>query len=342
MKRQMARAKSFGIEFEFISPAEAGKRAPILRTDDLAGAVWIPGDGKANPTDLTQSLAKGARMRGARSPRASRSPASIAARRARRWRPLEIRRATKERSRARRSSIARGSGRAHSAARRRHRSALRRRALLSRHQGRLPASRPDMPVIRDPDGYPLLQGRKSAGIVMGGFEPKARPWNVDPIPEGFEFQLLPEDWDHFEILMSNAIHRTPCLETGGSEAACSTDPESFTLDGNFILGEAPESRDSSSAPDSTRQESQTPAAPAGSSPSGSSRATRRSTCGTSTSRPFRAVPRQSPSSADRTVESLGSTTRCAGRARSSRPSVRCAGRRSTTDLPRRARCSAAR
>src|SRR5512144_688289 len=65
MKRQMARARSFGIEFEFVSPAEAGKRVPILRTDDLAGAVWIPGDGKANPTDLTQSLAKGARMRGA-------------------------------------------------------------------------------------------------------------------------------------------------------------------------------------------------------------------------------------------------------------------------------------
>src|SRR5262249_33692025 len=64
MKRQMARAKSFGIEFEFISPTEAGRIAPILRTDDLVGAVWIPGDGKANPTDLTQSLAKGARMRG--------------------------------------------------------------------------------------------------------------------------------------------------------------------------------------------------------------------------------------------------------------------------------------
>src|SRR5947207_11741135 len=65
-RRQMARAKSFGIEFEFVSSAEAGKIYPLLRTDDLAGAVWIPGDGKANPTDLTQSLARGARMRGAR------------------------------------------------------------------------------------------------------------------------------------------------------------------------------------------------------------------------------------------------------------------------------------
>src|SRR4029434_4841749 len=66
-KRQMARAKSFGIEFAFVSPSEGGKIYPLLRTDDLSGAVWIPGDGKANPTDLTQSLARGARMRGAKS-----------------------------------------------------------------------------------------------------------------------------------------------------------------------------------------------------------------------------------------------------------------------------------
>src|SRR5437660_7102596 len=65
-RRQIARAKSFGIEFEFVPPADAAKLYPLLRTADLAGAVWIPGDGKANPTDLTQSLAKGARSRGVR------------------------------------------------------------------------------------------------------------------------------------------------------------------------------------------------------------------------------------------------------------------------------------
>ena len=116
MQRQMARAKSFGIEFEFVSPAEAGERVPILRTDDLAGAVWIPGDGKANPTDLTQSLAKGARMHGAtivegvkvdeRRPRARvASPESAGE-------PPT----TKARSRAKRSSIAAVSGLAHSGA----------------------------------------------------------------------------------------------------------------------------------------------------------------------------------------------------------------------------------
>src|SRR5688572_1883973 len=66
LKRTVATARSFGVEAELISPAEAGRLWPLMRTDDLAGAVWLPGDGKANPTDLTQSLAKGARDAGAR------------------------------------------------------------------------------------------------------------------------------------------------------------------------------------------------------------------------------------------------------------------------------------
>jgi len=77
--------------------------------------------------------------------------------------------------------------------------------------------------------------------VMGGFEPVAKPWNVPRIPERFEFQLLPEDWDQFEVLMTNAIHRTPCLETAEIKLLLNG-PESFTLDGNFILGEVPEVR----------------------------------------------------------------------------------------------------
>jgi 4-methylaminobutanoate oxidase (formaldehyde-forming) len=97
---------------------------------------------------------------------------------------------------------------------------------------------PDLPVIRDPDGF-LYYKEEVGGLVMGGFEPQAKPWNVDPIPDGFEFQLLPEDWDHFEILMRNAVHRTPCLETAEVKLLLNG-PESFTPDGHFILGEAPE------------------------------------------------------------------------------------------------------
>ena len=98
----------------------------------------------------------------------------------------------------------------------------------------------DLPVMRDPDGY-IYYKEEVGGLVMGGFEPVAKPWNVPVIPEQFEFQLLPEDWDQFEILMTNAIHRTPCLETAEIRMLLNG-PESFTLDGNFILGEAPELR----------------------------------------------------------------------------------------------------
>src|SRR5215470_2476108 len=62
LKRTVARARSFGVEIELISPSEAGKLWPLMRTDDLAGAVWIPRDGRTNPIDTTLALAKGARQ----------------------------------------------------------------------------------------------------------------------------------------------------------------------------------------------------------------------------------------------------------------------------------------
>ena len=239
LKRQMARAKSFGIDFEFVSPAEAGAISPILRIDDLSGAVWIPGDGKANPTDLTQSLARGARMRGARILEDVRAMSVVSQRgavEAIRWKSADAE------GEIRCESIVNCGGQ------------------WAREFGRLAGvnvplfsaehfyvvTRPiagvhaDFPVMRDPDGY-IYYKEEVGGLVMGGFEPVAKPWNVASIPDRFEFQLLPEDWEHFEILMTNAIHRTPCLETAEIKMLLNG-PESFTVDGNFILGEAPELR----------------------------------------------------------------------------------------------------
>ena len=104
--------------------------------------------------------------------------------------------------------------------------------------GKIDGVTPKLPVIRDPDGF-IYYKEEVGGLVMGGFEPVAKPWNLDPIPPRFEFQLLDEDWEQFEPLMRNAIHRTPCLESAPVKMLLNG-PESFTLDGNFILGEAPE------------------------------------------------------------------------------------------------------
>jgi 4-methylaminobutanoate oxidase (formaldehyde-forming) len=237
IKRQMARARSFGVEFEYVTPAQAGAIAPILRVDDLAGAVWIPGDGKANPTDLTQSLAKGARMRGA----------TI----------VEGARVTGVRAlNGRVSGIAWTNGEASGEIA--CETVVNCAGQWARQFGRdagvnvplqaaehfyivtrpIPGVTPDLPVIRDPDGF-IYYKEEVGGLVMGGFEPVAKPWNVERIPDGFEFQLLPEDWDQFEVLMKNAIHRTPCLESAEVKLLLNG-PESFTPDGNFILGEAPE------------------------------------------------------------------------------------------------------
>ncbi|MBU3739589.1 MAG: FAD-dependent oxidoreductase, partial [Rhodoferax sp.] len=106
--------------------------------------------------------------------------------------------------------------------------------------GKIEGVHPMLPVMRDPDGF-IYYKEEVGGLLMGGFEPVAKPWRVDPIPSDFQFQLLGEDWEQFEPLMKNAIHRTPCLETAEIKMLLNG-PESFTPDGNFILGEAPELR----------------------------------------------------------------------------------------------------
>lgn len=69
-----------------------------------------------------------------------------------------------------------------------------------------------LPVMRDPDVWAYYR-EWSGGLVMGGFEPECKPCFTDQVPDDFEFALLPEDWDHFSVLMEGALHRVPELET---------------------------------------------------------------------------------------------------------------------------------
>ncbi|RQO42087.1 FAD-dependent oxidoreductase [Variovorax sp. KBW07] len=235
LKRTIATARSFGIEAEFITPAEARELWPLMRVDDLVGAVWLPGDGKANPTDLTQSLAKGARNRGAKI-----------------FEGVQITGTLIENGRIVGVETDQGTVRCESF--------LNCAGQWARELGKMSGVNiplhsaehfylvtkeiegvhRDLPVLRDPDGY-IYYKEEVGGLVMGGFEPVAKPWGMDGIPPKFEFQLLPDDMDQFQVLLDEAVHRTPALETTEIKLFLNG-PESFTPDGNFILGEAPEVR----------------------------------------------------------------------------------------------------
>ncbi len=97
---------------------------------------------------------------------------------------------------------------------------------------------PDLPVMRDPDGWTYFK-EEVGGLVVGGFEPDAKPWKgPDAVPYPFEFQLLDEDWEHFSLLMDEALRRVPALEDTGIRKFYNG-PEAFTPDNQFLLGEAP-------------------------------------------------------------------------------------------------------
>ena len=99
---------------------------------------------------------------------------------------------------------------------------------------------PDLPTLRDPDRLTYYK-EEVGGLVMGGYEPNPKPWAERGLPERFEFQLLDEDWDHFEPIMELALGRVPALRTAGVKQLING-PESFTPDGNWIIGEAPETQ----------------------------------------------------------------------------------------------------
>jgi glycine cleavage system aminomethyltransferase T/glycine/D-amino acid oxidase-like deaminating enzyme len=232
LRRQASLARSFGVEVHVISAREAGERFPVMRTDDLQGGLWIPGDGKANPADLCMSLAKGARLKGVKIVEG-----------------VEVTGVLAERGRVTGVQTLQGEVRCDTLVNAAGQWARQFGALAgvnvplysAEHfyvvTDRITGVHPMLPVRRDADGF-IYYKEEVGGLVMGGFEPDAKPWTVDLIPADFQFQLLAEDWDQFEVLMKNAIHRTPCLETAPIKMLLNG-PESFTPDGNFMIGEAP-------------------------------------------------------------------------------------------------------
>ena len=171
LRRTAANAAAFDLECELLTPEQALEHYPVMRVDDLVGAIWLPADGKANPTDLTLALAKGARLRGA--PGSSNAPGSSASTDRRRpgHRCAHRRRRRRGRHRRQLRGPVGQTGRFDGG---RQRPAALRRALLRRHRDDRRRA-PDMPILRDPDGYTYFK-EEVGGLVIGGFEPEAKPW----------------------------------------------------------------------------------------------------------------------------------------------------------------------
>ncbi|GLK74895.1 FAD-dependent oxidoreductase [Methylopila jiangsuensis] len=233
VKRQATTARSFGLEMHLLSPKEAQELWPLMDVSDVIGAAFLPTDGQANPSDITGSLAKGARMNGAR----ILEDTTVTGFRIENGRVVAV---ETDRGPIACEIVVNCAGQW---AREVGAMAGVNVPLVSvEHQymvtERIEGVTSTLPTLRDPDRLTYYK-EEVGGLVMGGYEPNPIGWARDGIPAGFNFQLLPSNFDHFEPLMELALGRVPALQTAGVKELING-PESFTPDGNFILGQAPE------------------------------------------------------------------------------------------------------
>lgn len=235
LRRGASMASCFGLEVRTLAPGDVKALWPLARTDDLVGAVFLPGDGQTNPIDTTQALAKGARQRGARI-----------------LENVKVERILVEEGRAVGVRTAEGDIRADVVV---NCAGMWARDLAADAGVTLPLHAAEhfyivtepiagldrtVPVLRDTDGCAYF--KEDAGkLLVGWFEPRGKPWGMAGIPESFCFDSLPDDLEHIEPLLAASIERVPALETAPINLFFNG-PESFTPDDRYHLGETPEVR----------------------------------------------------------------------------------------------------
>ena len=233
LKRSASMAKVFGLEVEVLTAKAIKERVPLLNTGDVLGGIHIPTDGYANAVDITQALAKGARSAGVRIVENM---------------PVTAIRTTEGRV----TGVATAQGEVDAdcvviCA------GMWTRDLAASIGVNVPLHAcehyyalfesvdgldPGFPVVRDYDACTYY--KYDAGkLLVGAFEPEARPWGADGIPEDFSFDEIAGNFDHFEPILQGAMARLPALERAGIQKFfCG--PESFTPDVRYHIGQAPE------------------------------------------------------------------------------------------------------
>ncbi len=232
IRRGMSMARAFGVEAEAITAKQAQALWPMLEISDVIGAIHFPRDGQTNPSDVTMALAKGARMGGARIFEDTKVTGILT----KDGRAAGVR--TEQGDIAAETVVncagmwAREVGRMAGVAVPLH--ACEHFYAITEPMAGVPAN---LPVMRDMDHCAYY--KEDAGkLLFGAFEPTAKPWGMDGIPEDFCFDELPEDVEHFAPVLEGALHRVPALQTAGIRRFFNG-PESFTPDQRYLLGEAP-------------------------------------------------------------------------------------------------------
>ena len=235
--RQAAMARAFGVDVEEITPSEIGARYPHLNLDGVQAGVYLSKDGQGDPGNIALALAKGARQNGALIQ--ERVKAIGLKRKGRRITGVDWQAEDGAAGHIACEMVVNCAG------------------MWGHEVGRMAGvnvplhacehfyivSEPieglsQLPVLRVPDECAYY--KEDAGkMMLGAFEPNSKPWAMDGIPDSFEFDQLPEDFDHFEPILEMAVNRMPMLGTAGIHTFFNG-PESFTPDDAYHLGLAPE------------------------------------------------------------------------------------------------------
>lgn len=235
--RQAAMARAFGVEVEEISPSEVKAKYEHLNIEGVTGGVYLPLDGQGDPANIAVALAKGARQMGAQV--IERTKVISVTRQVRRITEVHWENEQGESGTVKSENVINCGG------------------MWGHEVGQmLGVNVPlqacehfyivteaiegltQMPVLRVPDECAYF--KEDAGkILLGAFEPVSKPWAMDGIPSDFEFDQLPEDFDHFEPILEAAVKRFPMLGEAGIHTFFNG-PESFTPDDAYHLGLAPE------------------------------------------------------------------------------------------------------
>ena len=237
LKRSAAMARAFGVDVEEISPREIKNRYPHINLERVVGGVFLGKDGQGDPANIALALAKGARQEGAKIYEGV--TATKIFKNQNKVTGVEWTNRNGERGRISCEEIVNCAGMwGHSVGK-----MLGTNIPLHACEHFYIVTEPiaeltQLPVLRVPDECAYY--KEDAGkMLLGAFEPNAKPWGMSGIPKDFEFDQLPEDFEHFEPILEMAVNRVPMLEKAGIHTFFNG-PESFTPDDAYHLGRSPE------------------------------------------------------------------------------------------------------